>query len=76
MANEEIAKLVEDSLRGGKLVGVYWNQDSVPSFTMLFENGEEQKASLTIKSAITSLINPGVAEIKARIEVSIQGWKK
>lgn len=76
MTNDEIAGMISSKLGGGKLISVTANTGLLPSFTVYFENEREERGSLTFQPALQTMINTGLVEIKARIEISIGDWRK
>ncbi len=76
MTNEEIATMMFDKLQGGKLAGVFANQGQLPSFTLIFENAEEKKGTLTFQPSIQTETRTGLATVMARIEINVTGWQK
>ena len=76
MTNDEIATMMFDKLQNGRLVGAFANSGPIPSFTLRFENAQEEAANLTFQPALQTQIGSGIAEIKARIEINITEWRK
>lgn len=76
MTNEEIAKGMFERLKDGRCIGIYANQGVIPSFTILFENGKEERSNFTFQPALQTQINNGMAEIRAKIEINVSDWRK
>ncbi len=63
-------------LCGGKLVNVQANQGPVPSFTLGFENDQEELGTLTFQPSLLVTAGPGMAEVRAQITINVSEFKK
>ena len=73
---DELAQMILNGLRGGKLVNVQANQGPIPSFTLAFENDEEESGTLTFQPSLLVTAGPGIAEVRAQITVNVGEFKK
>ena len=76
MNNEEIAQAISQGLQGGKLVSVVANQGPVPSFTLLFENGNEEQGTLTFQPSLLVESTLGQVGVKAQININVGAYHK
>ena len=63
-------------LEGGRLIGVIANQGPVPSFTLVFENSQEERGTLTFQPSLLTETTLGQAQVKAQINLNVGAYRK